>query len=163
VRNNIFIKYVGVDENDSSNIDLKILGESLQGFDHLLREILEVFRIDSRNVEIRAQKVSDGSIVINVLIDLISNTPFSTFKALLDFHQFVNSETYELLLAQGPNLKALHADLNSLVASNPLDMYLLSKAIRKAFKLIKDQKNVLKLLMKMACFCLLSILPGFKN
>lgn len=138
----MFIKYIGPDSRRTSEIDLKVLGESIQGFDHVFRELVDVLKIDA-DVEIKAAQVSDGSIVIKVLIALGTNAHFLHPADYLNFLQLVNSALHAEVSTQLSSLSELHDGVNDWVARYPLDFALISAAFVKLISLTKKQKGAL--------------------
>ena len=135
----LFIKYIGPNPRDTSEIDLKVLGESIQGFDQVFRELVKVLKLDA-DVEIKAAKISDGSIVIKVLIELGTNPHFFHPADYLNFLQLVDPALFREMLS---NLNALHKTANDLVAEYPLDFAGISWALVKLIALTKKQKQSL--------------------
>lgn len=138
----LYIKYTGPNLNRTSEIDLKVLGESIQGFDHVLRELIHVLKIDA-DIEIKAAKISDGSILIKVLIALGSNAHFLHPADFLNFLQLVNSALHAEISTQLSSLSQLHEGANDLAARYPLDFALISAAIVKLIALTRKQKTAL--------------------
>lgn len=138
---NLYIKYVGTNSRSTSDIDLKVLGESIQGFDHVFRELVKLIRLDAE-LEVKASKVSDGSIVIKILLILGQTAHFLTPKDYLNFFQLINPALHAEMATQFSRLSDLHMTANELASRYPLDFYLLADAFVKLINLTKKQKIV---------------------
>lgn len=143
---NLYIKYVGPDPSRTSNIDLKILGESIQGFDQVIRELVKVLKIEGE-VEVKATQISDGSILVKVLVELVSTLPFSSPQDYLDFLQFINSALHAEVSSQWSQLMDVHENVNEWATRNPVDFAVvqasLTGALVKLVTMTRKQKNAI--------------------
>lgn len=137
---NFFIKYRGIQASNDSIVDLVALGESIIGFDALIKE---VFRISKMNgdVSISATKTRDGSLIVDILVavsNIIGSTPFERVEDLLNFLKIVDHNQWEQAGNFFNDLNYTHRTLNDYFAANPLDYtlvcsfiaYLIGKARR---------------------------------
>jgi len=56
MKSNLFIKYRGIDLENDSEIDLATLGNSIIGFDEVIKEILKISKIKG-NISVSATKI----------------------------------------------------------------------------------------------------------
>lgn len=140
----IHIKYVGISPQRESELDLNLLGESIQGFDQVLRELIDVMKVRGE-VEIRATKVSQGSIVIEILIDISTDQFFSHIRDYLAFLELVDLDAYRQVMTDLGELNAARRAANDWVAENPIDAGLivwgLRKGIVKLLRFVRLQKQ----------------------
>jgi hypothetical protein len=96
MQSNFFIKYRGTDKQDDSQVDLVALGESIIGFDTVIREVFKVSKIKG-DISVSASKTSEGSLVVDVVIALAEASKHIPFENIVDFLNFlcvVNQEVY---------------------------------------------------------------------
>jgi len=136
---NIIIKYQW--DPEKGGVDLKTLGESIVGFNSVIKETVKVLRIHGE-VSVKASVVKDGSIIFEILTELssiVSSIPFENLQSFLDFLELVGKQT----VSDGFALASkAHEDLNSLYAKYPLDATLLGYGIVKLIAWAKRQKKV---------------------
>lgn len=91
---NFFIHYEGQGEN-SSEIDLVCFGESLQGFDKLIKEIINISGLGIE-VEVRAKPIREGSNIAPLVVESITSLGITNLVTFLDFLRFIGeSQIYE--------------------------------------------------------------------
>ncbi len=120
----IYIKFTGVEEKENATeIDLNLLGESLVGFDKIIKDFFQISGINC-DVEVKATKVEKGSIIFHILLDLwahnYSATLFTDPQVYTDFLRFIGVYQEEVR-GTIKSLGELHTDLNGLFAKYPFD------------------------------------------
>ncbi|MFZ2188212.1 MAG: hypothetical protein WAV73_01445 [Candidatus Moraniibacteriota bacterium] len=131
---NLFIKYKGLGIDDSE-IDLVTLGESIIGFDLVIREIFKTTKIDA-DIKVGVSKTREGSLIVDIIIFVISNkehVPFEKISDLLNFLEIVSPQQFleaknffgftSDLLVNG------HRNINDYFARNPFDQEVLSNMV----------------------------------
>jgi len=98
-----FIHYE--DFENSHELELKILCESLIWFDSLIKEIVDISKIKI-DLEIKAQASQEWSYVEALILNfnLINSVPFDNFNDLKSFLYFTNKEFYDYLLEYFSNI-----------------------------------------------------------
>lgn len=123
MRPNFFIKYRGINASNDSAVDLVALGESIIGFDALIKDIFEISKINGE-VSVSATKTRDGSLIVDILVTIsnIANAiPFERVEDLLNFLRIVDHNAWELANNFFNDLTHAHRTLNDYFAANPLD------------------------------------------
>jgi len=95
---NLFIKYKGLNPANDSEINLAALGESIAAFDGVIRELFEISGVHAE-FEVHAEKVREGSVIIDVatqITDFMQGAVFSSPQDLINYLQIVNVELCEL-------------------------------------------------------------------
>lgn len=93
MNSNLLIKYVEQNE-DFAGFDLGLLGESFTGFNDVLKELFEISQIQGELV-IKTTSITEGSIDVNNLLQVIYAIPFNNVKDFLDFLQVVDKDLYQ--------------------------------------------------------------------
>lgn len=135
---NIIIKYKWEPAKDG--VDLKTLGESIVGFNEVIKESAKVLRIKGE-ISIRAKTARDGSIILEILTELsslASTVPFENIQAYLDFLTLAGKEVASEGFEWGSQV---HDDLNALYAKYPLDAALLGYAVVRLIAWARKQKK----------------------
>ena len=117
---------------------MKTLGESLIGFEEVIEGIFAISKIKG-DIGIRATKESEGSLVIEICIQLITHTPFEKIPDLLDFLKVADISVYQVALDYFSNT---HRTLNDYVASNPVDAALVTYFTSKMIAWARRQKRL---------------------
>jgi hypothetical protein len=97
VKSNLFIRYKGLNVENDSEIDLVALGESIAAFDGVIRELFEISGVHAE-FEVHAEKVREGSVIIEVatqITDFMQGGVFSSPQDLINYLQVVNVELCE--------------------------------------------------------------------
>ena len=138
---NLFLRYVGEDETDDSNISLAELGMSLAGFDVVFKEFARILRIDIEP-EVQATANREGSFIVDIAAWWRGAGDTLPFHSVEDFLTF-------LRIAGDPMLKDAEAffndvlkekkTLNDWVAANPLDTAVYTWLFAKASKVLMKQ------------------------
>ena len=71
---NLFIRYRPIGSEDVG-LQLSNLGRSLIGFEEIIQEVFKISKIDGE-IEIKATKESEGSLVVEICVYLITHIPF---------------------------------------------------------------------------------------
>lgn len=123
MKSNLFIRYKGVNPNNDSEIRLESLAESINGFDQVLKDLFSISKIN-RDISIYANKVRQGSLIIDLSIcvdSIFEGSPFERVNDLLEFLKVVNKDEFYRASEFFSNLKGVHRSLNDYFARNPLD------------------------------------------
>jgi len=143
---NLFIRFKGIDHDNDSAVDLAELGESLTGFDSLLKSFGEILRI-SDTLEIKATATEEGSIIVDLLVSLQSQTngviPFDSIDDFLNFLKLTGSPAWHHAVEFFNSIEGAHKTLNEYAEKNPADFWVTTLLIVEAFKrlLAKARKN----------------------
>lgn len=108
-------------------IDLIDLGESLVGFDKLIRYLVKITNIKG-SVSIQAVRYRDGSIIVDTLVyikDILDQLPFDNITDLLDFLKLANDMVWEMAKDFFSEIKPGYELLNDYFRSHPLDLGLI--------------------------------------
>ena len=143
MKSNLYLRYVGSNPQKTSEIPLSDLGNSLIGFDHVIREFAHICRL---NVEIDVVATSNrqGSQIFNLLIDIrqiVENTPIESTEHLLEFLKLWSYETWQIAIDYFSEIKGIHRSLNDFLKEYPLDLAIFALLIPKLFKLARRQKD----------------------
>ncbi|MCK9351631.1 MAG: hypothetical protein WCT49_01135 [Candidatus Paceibacterota bacterium] len=127
------------DPNNANGVDFSAFGESLIGIDHLFKNYINVLHMKG-DVQIQAESAREGSVIIDLLIQLHTVAPFLDWQAYRDFMQLVGEKipTSDMVWS---NAELIHRSVNDYVAKNPVDFALFSYAFVKLFKWGSLQKN----------------------
>ncbi|MBU1613561.1 hypothetical protein KKC87_04005 [Patescibacteria group bacterium] len=138
---NLFIKFKGLNDEP---IDLDLFGESVVGFGKLIPEIFKISGIKGE-INVKATKLREGSLIVDVLIELFTRLPFDNVQDYLDFLRVVGGTAYHTALNEfSPvlqNAVALERALNDHFARNPLRLLLFAEFVRESIKWIRLQKQ----------------------
>lgn len=134
---NLFIKYVPYPNSD---IDLNLLGESLIGFERVIKECFKISKIDG-NLEVKAKNLSAGSIVIEIVLHVSAGIPFNSISDMLAFYKIASPDLHIQLLSGFSEFNKIHETVNDLVAKYPLDFALVAAFISKIIECAKRQKK----------------------
>lgn len=118
---NLFIKYKGKDEEFDSCVDLVSLGESIAGFDTVIKDI---FRISKMNGEIsvQASKIREGSLIVDIIVfvsNISNNIPFERIADFLNFLKIVNNELFNTANQFFNTIETAHRELNEFAKEYP--------------------------------------------
>jgi len=142
MESSLYIRYKGNDLTDDSRVDLALFGESIIGFEKVIRQIITVTNLNYE-VDIKATKTSKGSLIIDlalVVIDMGQDLPFYEVTDLLDFLKIANTQAFESANEYFSSLKSTHRSLNDYMAKNPIDFATLGLVVAFLFKQAKQQK-----------------------
>ena len=141
---NFFIKYRGIDEQNDSQVDLVALGESIVGFDAVIREIFRISKIKG-DISINASKTREGSLIVDIVItlaDIIDKIPFEKVPELLDFLRVVSQEAFDKANDFFNEIGQAHRTLNDYFAKNPMDWSLVTAFVAYMVGKASKQKKV---------------------
>ena len=125
-------------------IDLIDLGESLVGFDKLIRHLVKITNIKG-SVSIQAVRYRDGSIVVDALVcikDLLDQLPFDNIADLLDFLKIANDLLWETAKDFFSEIKLGYELLNDYFRSHPLDLGLIVIVITTLINKAQECKKI---------------------
>lgn len=116
---NLLIKYK--EQTDGSiGYDLGLLGESFSGFNSVFKELFEISQIQGELV-VRTTRVSEGSIEVFNLIQVVTTIPFNEIRDLLDFFQVVDHTLYQQASAFFSAFGNGHKTVNDFFRENQFD------------------------------------------
>lgn len=137
---NLFLRYMGEEEADDSNISLSELGISLAGFDSLFKEFAQILRIDIEP-EVHATANREGSFIVDIAAwwrDAGEALPFHTVEDFLTFLRIAGDPMVKEAEAFFNVVLAEKRTLNDWVAANPLDAgiysWLFARVLKKLMK-----------------------------
>ncbi len=87
MKTKLYIKY----NSSSQGLNLELLGESFIGFQKLLKTFVGIAEIEGE-LSVMTTKISEGSIDVELTLELLSNLPFQNIQDFITFLQFVKSE-----------------------------------------------------------------------
>jgi len=122
MKSNFHLRFNTVESD--TEIDLSVLGDSLVGFDNLIREIVKITRIQG-DVSIQASSYRKGSIIIDAFIyitDNVEQLPFEKIDELLDFLKIANTTAWKNAKEYFSDIKNGYKSLNDYFTSHPIDL-----------------------------------------
>ncbi|MBI5414548.1 hypothetical protein HZA38_03450 [Candidatus Peregrinibacteria bacterium] len=148
---NFFLKYRGLNEKNDSEVDLAVLGESIVGFDIVIKEIFKISKING-NIIVKASNTREGSLIVNIIIillDLAEKIPFEKVVDLINFLRVVDTQLWEKANDFFGAINQAHKSVNDFAKELPADFtaifslvaYFVGTLIGKA----KNQKKLLDL------------------
>lgn len=117
------------DSDFASGVDFAALGGSLIGFDRLLRNYVEVLRLRG-DVKIEAQSAREGSVVVDLALQLYSTALFHDWQSYVDLMQLVGQQIPQTVIG---GAKEIHEDVNAFASQYPVDTMIIEAAILKLF------------------------------
>jgi len=142
MKSTIYIKYQGI--NNQTSFDLTTLGESFIGFDIVLKNFIEISDLDGE-LTIRTEKISEGSVIVHIIMNLASAMPFLSIKSFIDFLAFTGGKEYALALSFFSAFENTHATINDFYNKYPADAeainFLLGVFVGKMLEAAKHQKE----------------------
>lgn len=118
---NMLIKYQHQSDSDTKGFDLALLGGSFIGLNTVFKEFFEISGLEGELV-VNTTKISEGSIDVHNLIQIIGLIPFKEIKDLLDFLQVVDIELYKQATNFFQEIGQAHRTVNDWYKDNPLDL-----------------------------------------
>lgn len=141
----LYIKY---SNEVQSPIDLAVLGESLIGFQKVIKDLIQIANIDSE-YSISVERITEGSIDVSTLINFASNLPFRNLADFYNFIQFIGDEVPKDLINAISIIDQSKDSIESYFAKNPVQLLVLWELIRylvpKLIALTPRQKGFVKL------------------
>jgi len=142
---NLFIRFKGNLPEDDSQIALAELGESLVGFDSVLKEFARILRIQGE-LEIRASSPKRGSVIFQIAAQLDHASLallFSSIGDFLDFLKVAADPTFHQAHDFFNSIENAHKTLNDWASKHPVDFAVLSALFAKAALMLfkKARKN----------------------
>lgn len=136
---NFFIKYDKKGINEKFELDLELLGQSIIGFDHAIKEVIKISKIKGE-IDIKAANIREGSLIVDIIIAL--NTGAVPFDSVNDLLVFIRSVDYAEYLRITNSLMLAHDEANEFFAKYALDALLVTKFVEKMFNWAKKQKRI---------------------
>lgn len=125
---NLFIKYHGTSnpENDSE-VDLVTLGNSIIGFDEVIKEILKISKIKG-NISVSATKVRQWSLIVDLALQIAFNNsiPFDNIGDFLNFLKLVDLSLWKTAHEFFSAIDGTHRLINDFASKNPFDYDLIT-------------------------------------
>ena len=145
---NLYVRYKGSLPENAGQIALADLGQSLIGFDTLLKDLARILRVDGE-LEVRVAATKEGSIIVEVLAILnnaSNGLPFESVGDFLDFLKLTGDALYEEAQSYFNSIGVGHRALNDWASKSPLDVMVFAALLGKAFQVLikkaKKQKTV---------------------
>lgn len=113
----LLIKY---QYSSEKGIDMKLLGESLVGFDRVLKDIIEIADLTDK-VEYRINRIEHGSVEIFSSINIISNIPFDSQSSFIDFLKLAAPELVTQANTFFSTAHEAHRSVNDYFSRNQFD------------------------------------------
>ncbi|MEY4244129.1 MAG: hypothetical protein RLZZ245_1714 [Verrucomicrobiota bacterium] len=130
---NLFLRYVGEDEAQDSNISLAELGMSLAGFDAVFKEFARVLRIDIEP-EVKATANREGSYIVDIAAcwkEASDALPFHAVEDFLTFLHIADSAQAKEAERFFNELGEVRKTLNDWVSEHPIDSTILAGLFAK--------------------------------
>lgn len=118
---NFFIKYNGKSDSDGSTIDLVVLGESIVGFNSVIKEIFKISKLKGE-ISISANKIREGSIIIDVIIFVSQHANEIPFDKVIDFLNFlkvISQDSYTAAVNFFNGIQEVHEGINEFAKEYP--------------------------------------------
>lgn len=123
MQSNLYIKYV-MNDQENTGFDLSSLGESFIGFNTVFKELFEISEI-SGELEIKTVRISEGSIITEIALNVLTNIPFDNIKHLQDFLEFTDQELLTQLHNYLSQFQNAHKSINDFFKEFPFDQEVL--------------------------------------
>lgn len=143
-----YIKYKGPNPENSSQIDLVELGNSIAGLDPLLNKIFAASKING-DLEVKANKIEDGCILIDLLMQVdqaAGALPFDNVQDLLNFLQFVDHAQFLVAQQFFDNITDTADALDKYWSAHPFRAQMLTNFVTLAIAFSKQLKTRLDLI-----------------
>src|SRR5258707_15880058 len=101
--------------------DLSLLGESFVGFNDVFKELFEISEI-SGELEVKTLRISEGSIITEIYLNVLALIPFENIKHYQNFLQFSNSNLLKDLNHYFSQFENAHKTLNDYFKENQFDL-----------------------------------------
>lgn len=117
---NLFIRYK-LANDEKLGFDLSYLGESFVGFNDVFKELFEISEITGE-LEVRTLRISEGSIVTEIVINVLTSIPFENIKHFQNFLQFTDISLLTQFNDYFSQLENAHKTLNNYFQENQFDL-----------------------------------------
>jgi len=117
MKQNLFIKYKGVNPENDSEINLASLGNSLVGFELVIKEIFKISKIKS-DISISVGGVREGSQIFDIILSFGDQVSFDNMQDLLNFSKVASLEFYNKILR---SISENHKNINDFAKDYPVD------------------------------------------
>ena len=134
---NLFIKYTPQLESD---IDLKLLGTSLIGFEEVIKECFKLSKIDG-HLEVKAKNLAPGSIIVEIALRIFAEIPFTSIQDILAFYRIVRPDIYAQIANDFSDFSKIHETANDLFARYPVDFAVVGYFVSQIIKFAKRHKR----------------------
>ncbi len=119
----------------------------------MLRELVKVTKIEG-DVDIKATQLSDGSIILQILMAIASYEPFTQIHNYLNFLKVADPAAYTDLMTRLGQLREVHREINDLATEFPVDYDIVRGAVAtglsyvmiRLFHMVAKQKTGLTIL-----------------
>jgi hypothetical protein len=143
---NLFLRYVGEDETEASNISLAELGVSLAGFDSVFKEFARILRVNIEP-EVQATANREGSFIVDVAAwwkDASVALPFHSVEDFLTFLHLADPAQAKEAERFFNELGEVRKTLNDWVSEHPIDSAILAGLFAKAAKMLMKKAGDFK-------------------
>lgn len=139
----LYFRYTGIEETSASEIPLEDLGRSLIGFDHVIKDLARVIRLNGV-IEVKAASYHEGSLILDTILELkleLDQLPFETVDQLLDFLRLASDAAWHEALEIFSSIKDGLVSLNEYFKERPLNLALFAVLIPSLISYIRDRNR----------------------
>ena len=123
--------------DENVGIDLNLLGDSIAGFNKVIREILKSAKVQG-DFSIQAQIIKEGSIDVGTLVQFLSPVPFENWQDLFNFIAIIGERE---LLEHFRQAAQIHRNINDYFSKNPFDQQIITVGIGFLVGWVAKQKQ----------------------
>ncbi|MEK9159439.1 MAG: hypothetical protein AAB383_01785 [Patescibacteria group bacterium] len=85
---NFFIKYRGTNSESDSEIDLGTLGDSIVGFNSVIKEVFSISKIQGE-LKVTATELRQGSLIVDIILKIFVENKEAIFKTIPDLLDYL--------------------------------------------------------------------------
>ena len=124
----------------SAGLDLDVLGESIVGFNNLIKDLGHVLKLKGE-ISSKARVAKDGSIIFEIYTSVATAIHTFPFENVQAFHDFLSFTGQHIVADATETAFQVHEDLKALYAKYPLDAALLGLALAGLIRWASKQKK----------------------
>ena len=143
MRTSLHFRYVGADPDRESEVPLVDLGRSLLGFDRVIKDLTRIIRLNGE-IDVRAVATSEGSLIIDALLELnleLGQLPFERIDDLLAFLQMVSEHAWKNAIQFFNEIQYGLNELNDYFAKRPFNLAMFALLIPVLIRWIRKSKD----------------------
>lgn len=143
MKTDLYLRFVGSDLEDDSQIQLSDLGRSLIGFENLVGSIGKVCGLNGDWV-VTATSSRQGSHIVDTIIQLktsLGQLPFDSIEHLLEFLKMGNEIAWAEAVEFFKDLNNCRNDLNRYFSTHPLDLTVYAGVVTYLINKARKYKN----------------------
>ena len=141
--NQLYVRLVGTEQKNDSEIPLADLAKSLNGIEQVLEDFARICRLNG-DLIVNANPPEKGSFVLGICIDLklsYGQLPFEHIKHLLEFLKLCNDAALHEAHQFFKELNNIRGGLNLYFEKHPFDLWLYTLIVPKLLNLAKKMKK----------------------